>query len=59
VAVATLIDTLIPMQVLGGWEVPGILPGAAAFVMLVGALAVAGPARRALRVQPVDVLHDG
>jgi ABC-type antimicrobial peptide transport system permease subunit len=39
--------------------VPGILPAAAIFMSMVGLLAAAGPARRALRVQPTEALRDG
>jgi len=36
-----------------------ILPAAEIFVLVVGLIAVAGPARRALDVSPVDALRDG
>jgi ABC-type antimicrobial peptide transport system permease subunit len=48
-----------PAEDAGGWPVPGILPAAAIFMSMVGLLAAAGPARRALRVQPTEALRDG
>jgi ABC-type antimicrobial peptide transport system permease subunit len=36
----------------------GMLPGVAAFVLLVGLIAAAGPARRGLRIQPTEALKD-
>jgi hypothetical protein len=44
---------------LGGWEVPGVIPAAAAFVALVALLALLGPARRSVRVDPVEELKGG
>jgi hypothetical protein len=43
----------------GGWHIPGILPAAAVFMLLIGALAAAGPARRAVQVDPREALRDG
>lgn len=43
----------------GGWHIPGILPAAAIFIMIIGLLAAAGPARRAVRVHPTEALRDG
>ena len=42
----------------GGRPLPWILPAAEAFIVLTGLLVVAGPARRALRVDPVEALRD-
>jgi putative ABC transport system permease protein len=42
----------------GGRPLPWILPAAEAFILLVGVLAVCGPARRALRVDPVEALRE-
>ncbi|HEV2736395.1 MAG TPA: FtsX-like permease family protein, partial [Longimicrobiaceae bacterium] len=36
-----------------------VLPGISALMLAVGLLAAAGPARRALRVQPTEALRDG
>jgi putative ABC transport system permease protein len=43
----------------GGWHIPGILPAAAIFIMTIGLLSAAGPARRAVRVDPTEALRDG
>jgi hypothetical protein len=43
----------------GGWHVPGILPAAAIFIVTIGLLSAAGPARRAIRVDPTEALRDG
>jgi predicted permease len=43
----------------GGWHIPGVLPAAAIFMMAIGLLAAAGPARRAIRVNPTEALRDG
>ena len=42
----------------GGRPLPWALPAAEAFIVLIGLLVVAGPARRALRVDPVEALRD-
>jgi ABC-type antimicrobial peptide transport system permease subunit len=47
----------VPIEQIGGWPIPGILPGAAAFMVLVGALAALGPARRGLRIDPTEALR--
>ena len=47
------------IEVEGGWHIPGILPAAAIFIVIVGLLAAAGPARRAVRVDPTEALRDG
>jgi hypothetical protein len=59
VAVALLVGYFVPVTDLGGWEVPGVIPSAAAFVGLVALLALLGPARRSLRVDPVQELREG
>ena len=59
VAVALLVGYFVPVADLGGWEVPGVIPSAAAFVGLVALLALLGPARRSLRVDPVQELREG
>ena len=59
-SLAFVIDTYLPeeaLQTLGGWEVPGVLPATAAFMVVVGLLAVLGPARRGLRVDPTEAMR--
>lgn len=59
VLVAALIDFYLPAEVVGGWSVPGIIPGAAALMVWIAILAAAGPARRGLRVDPNTELREG
>lgn len=59
IAAALLVGYYVPVVDMGGWEVPGVIPAAAVFVGLVAALALLGPARRSLRVEPADELRDG
>ena len=47
----------VPIEQIGGLPIPGILPGAAAFMLLVGVLASLGPARRGLRIDPTEALR--
>ena len=47
----------VPIEQIGGLPIPGILPGAAAFMLLVGVLAALGPARRGLRIDPTEALR--
>jgi hypothetical protein len=50
---------LIPIEELGGRRVPGVLALAALAMLVVAALAVAGPARRALKLAPTEALREG
>ena len=59
VLVALLLDYYLPAENVGGWSVTGIIPAATGFMMLVGLLATAGPARRGLRVEPIEELREG
>ena len=43
----------------GGRPLPWILPAAESFILLVGVIAVFGPTRRALGVDPVEALREG
>jgi putative ABC transport system permease protein len=54
---AYLVGRYVPIEQIGGVSIPGILPGAAAFMLLVGALAALGPARRGLRIDPTEALR--
>ena len=54
---AYLVGRYVPIEQIGGWPIPGVLPGAAAFMLLVGVLASLGPARRSLRMDPTEALR--
>jgi predicted permease len=54
---AYLVGRYVPIEQIGGLSIPGILPGAAAFMLLVGVLASLGPARRGLRIDPTEALR--
>lgn len=51
------VGRLVPIEQVGGLSIPGILPGAVAFILLVGTVAAFGPARRLLRVDPTEALR--
>jgi putative ABC transport system permease protein len=57
-AVALLVQRAIPVQRLGGLDVPGVLPSAIVLLLMIGAIAAIGPARRALTADPTDALRD-
>jgi predicted permease len=59
VTAALVLHRRLNIEVEGGWHIPGILPAAAIFVMIIGLLSAAGPARRAIRVDPTEALRDG
>jgi ABC-type antimicrobial peptide transport system permease subunit len=59
VAAALVLHRSLNVEGLGGWHIPGILPAAAVFIMIIGLLSAAGPARRAVRVNPTEALRDG
>ena len=54
---AFLIDSSIQVEEVGGLSIPGIVPAAAIVMILVGVLALAGPARRAVRIDPAEALR--
>jgi putative ABC transport system permease protein len=54
---AYFVGRYVPIEQIGGLPIPGILPGAAAFMLLVGVLAALGPARRGLRIDPTEALR--
>jgi hypothetical protein len=54
---AYVVGRYVPIEQIGGSHIPGMLPGAAAFMLLVGLLAAAGPARRSLRIDPTEALR--
>jgi putative ABC transport system permease protein len=55
--VALLIDSSVQVEQAGGQRIPGIVPAAAAVMILMGILALAGPARRAIRIDPAEALR--
>jgi hypothetical protein len=59
VTAALVLHRRLNIEVEGGWHIPGILPAAAIFIMIIGLLSAAGPARRAVRVDPTEALRDG
>ena len=54
---AFLVGWYLPIEQVGGLPIPGVLPGAAAFMLLVGVLAAVGPARRGLLIDPTEALR--
>jgi ABC-type antimicrobial peptide transport system permease subunit len=54
---AYLVGRYVPIEQVGGLPIPGILPGSAAFMLLVGVLASLGPARRGPRIDPTEALR--
>ena len=47
----------VKVEEVGGQSIPGIVPAAAAVMVLIGILALAGPARRAIRIDPAEALR--
>ncbi len=58
-SIALFLHSRMNIEIEGGWHIPGILPVAALFIMAIGVLAAAGPARKAIRVDPTEALRDG
>jgi len=59
ITAAIVLHRMLNIEVEGGWHIPGILPAAAIFIMIIGLLSAAGPGRRAVRVDPTEALRDG
>jgi putative ABC transport system permease protein len=51
------LESWLPIAEAGGRIIPGILPMSAALIVAIGLLAVAGPARRAIRIDPTEALR--
>ena len=58
-AIALRVHSSLPIAEAGGRSIPGIVPASAALMIVVGLLAVAGPARRAIRIDPTEALRVG
>ena len=54
---AIAIDSSVTVEDVGGLSIPGIVPATAIVMILVGVLAVAGPARRAIRIDAAEALR--
>jgi putative ABC transport system permease protein len=54
---ALLVGRYVPIETIGGLPIPGVLPGAVGFMLLVGVFAALGPARRGLRADPTEALR--
>ena len=58
-AIAPLLHSSLATAEAGGRSIPGIVPASAALMIVIGLLAVAGPARRAVRIDPIEALRVG
>jgi hypothetical protein len=58
VLLALWLGAYLPVEAIGGARIPGLIPVAASIMLIVGLLAAAGPARRALRLDPTEALRD-
>jgi hypothetical protein len=58
VLLALWLAAYLPVEGVGGIHVPGLIPFAAVTMIIVGLLAAAGPARRAIRLDPTQALRD-
>jgi predicted permease len=56
-AIAFALHSSLPLAEAGGRSIPGVVPASAALMIVVGLLAVAGPARRAIRIDPIEALR--
>jgi hypothetical protein len=56
-AVALGLHSSLPIAESGGRSIPGIVPVSAALMTVIGLLAVVGPARRAIRIDPTEALR--
>jgi len=56
--IAFVVERYFPIDQLGGRDIPGIVPAAAALMLIVGCIAATGPAARALRAAPTAALRE-
>jgi putative ABC transport system permease protein len=56
-AAALVLHRRLSIEVEGGWHIPGTLPAAALFIVTIGLLSAARPARRG--VDPTEAVRDG
>jgi predicted permease len=56
-ALALLIESSLPIDEAGGQRIPGVVLASATLMTVAGLLAVAGPARRAVRIDPTEALR--
>jgi predicted permease len=56
-AAALRVHSALPIVEAGGRSIPGIVPLSAATMILIGLVAVAGSARRAIRIDPTEALR--
>ena len=56
-AIAFGLHSSLPIAEAGGRSIPGIVPASAALMVVAGLLAVAGPARRAMRIDLTEALR--
>ena len=56
-AIAFRLHSFLPLAEVGGRSIPGVVPESAALMIVAGLLAVAGPARRAIRINPTEALR--
>ncbi len=59
IVVALVLDHFVPIELVGGWNIPAIIPVAATLMVAIGLLSAFGPARRGLRIEPTEALRDG
>jgi putative ABC transport system permease protein len=59
VLAAVLLGRLLPIELAGGWKIPGVIPSAALLMVAIGLLAALGPSRRGLRIEPLEELREG
>lgn len=57
--VASLLAWLLPIEIVGGRSIPGIIPAAALLMITVGIFAAMASSRRGLRGDPLDALREG